>query len=439
MAELLSRSTGQIPVLGPVLKHPDLLYVVNRLGLLMAALMAIGTILHSSGIISLSVWDSYLDAATPAISPLMLFFLLVLAVLNFQNILYLYLSRERLNLIYCFYIFSVSLSLVFYSGIPTSLGLWTDGFSQFVVSSMAMTFGFSYLLVFSHELLGEVSSKWLGIIRALAMAILFLPLFQFLDPPRIYGYAEMVAVTLMGLLLFIACTEPTARKRWPVLLFLLAFGIHFITYHWSLIIIVWPEWFSGLGSMFADPELTARLIWTAGLIIEASLMSAVIHLQISQLRREKAMVGQKLNSMEKSMDRFKSEVTSGERLKLRQGAKSKPASAQTSLREEVQALIENNINNPLLDVDFLAKTMAMSRATLLRRLKTETDMSPNLLIRNIRLEHARRMLENREVSSVSQAANRCGFLSHGHFSKHFREKYGCSPSQLIGKNPKPIN
>ncbi len=95
----------------------------------------------------------------------------------------------------------------------------------------------------------------------------------------------------------------------------------------------------------------------------------------------------------------------------------------------VNNCIIKNIGNEQFDANALSIAMAMSRAQLLRRMKSATGNSPAYYIKTMRLEKAKELLETSDVS-ISEAAYQTGFNSPSNFTKVFIEKYGITPSQF---------
>ena len=73
----------------------------------------------------------------------------------------------------------------------------------------------------------------------------------------------------------------------------------------------------------------------------------------------------------------------------------------------------------------------MSRTNLFRKLKALTGKSATFLIRKLRLEKAKHLLETTEMN-VTEACFSVGFTSPNHFSKVFQEEFGFRPSE-VGK------
>jgi signal transduction histidine kinase/DNA-binding response OmpR family regulator/ligand-binding sensor domain-containing protein len=93
--------------------------------------------------------------------------------------------------------------------------------------------------------------------------------------------------------------------------------------------------------------------------------------------------------------------------------------------------MDAKLDDAELGVEYLSKTMAMSRSTLNRKLKALLDISTNDLIRTYRLQKAAELLSSGlEISSV---AYQVGFSSPSYFSQCFKEKYGITPSEHLLK------
>lgn len=97
------------------------------------------------------------------------------------------------------------------------------------------------------------------------------------------------------------------------------------------------------------------------------------------------------------------------------------------LVKRVIELIENHLASPQLSVAFLANEVGMSRANLYRKLRKLLNDTPVNLIKNIRLERAKQILEM-EKFYIAEVAYLCGFQSQKYFSKCFQKKFGCTPT-----------
>lgn len=93
---------------------------------------------------------------------------------------------------------------------------------------------------------------------------------------------------------------------------------------------------------------------------------------------------------------------------------------------QLQKVVTENIENPDLNVEFLAKTFNLSTSQLYRKIKALTDISPTVFIRNLRLKEGLVLLKTTDLN-VSEVAYAVGFNDLSYFSKSFRKLYGKSP------------
>jgi transcriptional regulator GlxA family with amidase domain len=93
----------------------------------------------------------------------------------------------------------------------------------------------------------------------------------------------------------------------------------------------------------------------------------------------------------------------------------------------VQAIrmMEQEIEEPLRASE-LAELVGLSTRQLLRLFKEHLNSSPGKLYMHLRLEHARLLIAQSDMS-VIDVAIACGFQSHSHFSRVYRNKFGHSP------------
>jgi signal transduction histidine kinase/DNA-binding response OmpR family regulator/ligand-binding sensor domain-containing protein len=107
-----------------------------------------------------------------------------------------------------------------------------------------------------------------------------------------------------------------------------------------------------------------------------------------------------------------------------------PEPVQSVFEKQVRETILKNLTNEQFGVEKLAQEAAISSSHLTRKLKDETGMTANELIRTIRLERAAGLLKNRE-GNVSEIAYSVGFNSLSYFSRCFKEQFNKAPSEYI--------
>lgn len=96
----------------------------------------------------------------------------------------------------------------------------------------------------------------------------------------------------------------------------------------------------------------------------------------------------------------------------------------------VRRNIEDNIDNPALNVDFLCNLMGMSRTSFYNKLKALTEQTPSDYIRLIRLKQSVKLLKNNQ-HNITEIAEMTGFNNAKYYRKVFKKYFEVSPSQYI--------
>jgi TolB-like protein/AraC-like DNA-binding protein/Tfp pilus assembly protein PilF len=104
---------------------------------------------------------------------------------------------------------------------------------------------------------------------------------------------------------------------------------------------------------------------------------------------------------------------------------------ENAFLKKITEIIEENISNEQFGVSELARETGMSRSNLLRKVKSLTNLSVSVFIRQVRLRNAMEILKD-ESLNVSEVSYRVGFSSTSYFIKCFREHYGYPPGE-VGK------
>lgn len=95
--------------------------------------------------------------------------------------------------------------------------------------------------------------------------------------------------------------------------------------------------------------------------------------------------------------------------------------------EQLNEAIQSNLEDVNLDVEKLARIMAMSKPTLYRKIKSLSDLTPNELINISRLKRAAELL--REGSyKIYEVADLVGYNSQTAFGRNFLKQFGMTPS-----------
>ena len=96
-------------------------------------------------------------------------------------------------------------------------------------------------------------------------------------------------------------------------------------------------------------------------------------------------------------------------------------------------IIEENISNADLNVNFLADKLNISRSGLFAKIKSLSDITPNEMIQVIRLKRAARLLVEGNYL-VSEVGYMVGFSSPSYFSKCFYKQFGVKPGDYMKKS-----
>jgi AraC-like DNA-binding protein len=111
-----------------------------------------------------------------------------------------------------------------------------------------------------------------------------------------------------------------------------------------------------------------------------------------------------------------------------------PLPSTSSSVRLVEEFIETNWDRPI-DVPAMARVAQISARSLFRQFKQDRGYSPADFAKQVRLNHAREMLEQpTQEASVTQVALRCGFQNPGHFARDFRLAFGELPSETLKKS-----
>ncbi len=108
----------------------------------------------------------------------------------------------------------------------------------------------------------------------------------------------------------------------------------------------------------------------------------------------------------------------------------KLTSPDEHLMERVLRVINENLDNPELNVEFISDKVGVSRVHFHRKIKELTGQTPRDFIKSIRLKEAARLLSEKhlDITDVSIAT---GFRSLSTFSTSFKDTYGKTPSEYM--------
>ena len=100
---------------------------------------------------------------------------------------------------------------------------------------------------------------------------------------------------------------------------------------------------------------------------------------------------------------------------------------------KLNTLINENLCESALDINFLCNKMCMSRSTLYNKLKALTDMGANDYINKIKMEKAKELIITSGLSFMT-IAEQAGFTTSRYFSTIFKQYTGETPTQYKERN-----
>ena len=105
---------------------------------------------------------------------------------------------------------------------------------------------------------------------------------------------------------------------------------------------------------------------------------------------------------------------------------------------KITTCIQNHLSDVELNADTIAEEVGMSKASLYKKIKTITGLTPHGLIKQYRLKKAAELLMNSEMS-VSEVIDEVGFNSRSYFYKSFNELFHCHPKEYAERKGMPVS
>lgn len=99
--------------------------------------------------------------------------------------------------------------------------------------------------------------------------------------------------------------------------------------------------------------------------------------------------------------------------------------------ERARNVVLENIDETEFAVDDLARALMVSKRQLYRFMQLHTGLTPLKFINEIRLQEARRLLEEGLCNTVKEVSYSIGFMSTRHFSKNYSTRFGKKPSEYF--------
>jgi ligand-binding sensor domain-containing protein/signal transduction histidine kinase/CheY-like chemotaxis protein/AraC-like DNA-binding protein len=98
--------------------------------------------------------------------------------------------------------------------------------------------------------------------------------------------------------------------------------------------------------------------------------------------------------------------------------------------EQLIAIIESQLSNPDMNIDYICTQIGMSRTKLYQKVKSITGESIGDFIRTIRLNKAVEIMTKQDVP-LTDVMYSVGIQTQSYFTKAFKKKFGKTPSQFL--------
>lgn len=171
-----------------------------------------------------------------------------------------------------------------------------------------------------------------------------------------------------------------------------------------------------------------------------------LHLPVIMLTA-RADMRDKLQALNKGVDDYMTKPFDEEELKIRvknllenrqqrQAAKTSKSNAESpkirkadlAWLKNVEQILKRELANSNYTLLSLAAEIAVSKSQLHRKIKLLTGLTPNKYYREIKLNYAKELLEDRTHLTVAEVSYAVGFEDPQYFSKIYAERFGKKPS-----------
>jgi len=109
-----------------------------------------------------------------------------------------------------------------------------------------------------------------------------------------------------------------------------------------------------------------------------------------------------------------------------------PDFARSTAQDEVAALVKEYLRGHFseeVSLNDLAGRFHLNQPYLARLFKRREGVAPVRYLRDLRINHARRLLSERPDMEIKQVGSLCGYPDQGYFSRIFKQAVGVSPQE----------
>ena len=98
------------------------------------------------------------------------------------------------------------------------------------------------------------------------------------------------------------------------------------------------------------------------------------------------------------------------------------------LLQETIRYINEHISDSEINIDKMCKEIGVSHSSLYRKIKDQTGLTLNELIRQVKMKKAAQLIKSKKFT-VAEIMDETGFSNHSYFAKCFKNEFGMSPRE----------
>jgi signal transduction histidine kinase/ligand-binding sensor domain-containing protein/CheY-like chemotaxis protein/AraC-like DNA-binding protein len=108
-------------------------------------------------------------------------------------------------------------------------------------------------------------------------------------------------------------------------------------------------------------------------------------------------------------------------------------SSDERMLQQTIRYINDHLSDTDINLDKMSKAIGVSHSSLYRKVKAQTGMSLNELVRNVKLKRAAQLIKTDKMT-IAEIMDETGFTSHSYFSKCFKKQFKVTPRQYNSQN-----
>ncbi len=148
-----------------------------------------------------------------------------------------------------------------------------------------------------------------------------------------------------------------------------------------------------------------------------------------EINELKSIVENVISQRKKLKELFHTQFLNGQTVNPEQNSSEDTEESESKkLLRNMTDHVKENLDNPQLSVKSISEELGIGRNRFQKEVKELTGLTPVELVRSIRLNEAKKMLENRQLS-ISEIAFSAGFNNLSYFTRSFKNEFNVLPSE----------